>query len=113
MSKQILSEEFKRMRVLAGLINENENEKENNQLNQLANELKSHSLNLNDKKDVDNIANLIQQNKLPEAALLIQDLDTGIKELVLNDIQDIDEDLLDKMFDFPTDYLTTAKAKIK
>jgi hypothetical protein len=87
-----------------------ENE-ETNSLQSISNELKSHHLRENDKKDVEVIADLIKNNELQKAALLIQDLDTGIKELVLNDIQDIDEKLLDIMFDFPTDYLTTAKAK--
>jgi hypothetical protein len=41
------------------------------------------------------------------------DLNNIPYQLVLNDIQDIDEDLLDTMFDFPSEYLTTAKAKLQ
>jgi len=95
---------------LGGKYDLKENE-ETNSLQSISNELKSHHLRENDKKDVEVIADLIKNNELQKAALLIQDLDTGIKELVLDDIQDIDEKLLDIMFDFPTDYLTTAKAK--
>jgi hypothetical protein len=116
-----MNKEILRMQMLSGIITESEYTakaklKENKEINSLQNisdELKSHNLRKNDKRDVDEIADLIKNNELQKAALLIQNLDTGIKELILNDIQDIDEELLNTMFDFPSDYLTTAKAKLK
>jgi hypothetical protein len=116
-----MNKEILRMQMLSGIITESEYKakaklKENKEINSLQNisdELKSHNLRKNDKRDVDEIADLIKNNELQKAALLIQNLDTGIKELILNDIQDIDEELLNTMFDFPSDYLTTAKAKLK
>jgi hypothetical protein len=97
--------------------NLNEEMNENNEninftlLQKVSDELKSHDLRRNDQKDVNKIADLIKNNKLSEAARLIQDLDTGIKELVMEDIQETYEDLLDIMFDFPDGYFATAQVK--
>jgi hypothetical protein len=114
-TRKTMKNEQLRMQMLAGIITESQYKaklQENNSLQSISDELKSHNLRKSDKIDVDTIADLIKNNNLQKAALLIQNLDTGIKELVLNDIQDIDEDLLDTMFDFPSEYLTTAKAKL-
>ena len=101
------NEEFLRMKKLAGIpINEDIEKKK------VADKIRSHYLSEEDTENFNRIADLIENNNLKTAAEEIVELDTGLKELIMDDIKDIDENLLDIMFDFgDSGYLATARPK--
>jgi len=78
----------------------------------ISDKIRSHYLSEEDTENFNRIADLIENNNLKTAAEEIVELDTGLKELIMDDIKDIDENLLDIMFDFDdSGYLATARPK--
>jgi len=118
--KQLLSEEFRRMQKLAGLITENEINEANPTLDQ--NKLKSLILAIkqfggsrSDKRDFSEIAKLLVNNKLAKAAEMITLLDTSPNELFYEMMDETYPELWDMLFDAGKDdyiALSTPKADL-
>ena len=118
--KQILSEEFRRMQKIAGLITENELNEVNptldqNKLKNLILAIKQFGGSRSDKRDFSEIAKLLVNNELAKAAEMITLLDTSPNELFYEMMDETYPELWDMLFDAGEDdyiALSTPKADL-
>jgi hypothetical protein len=104
MKKQMLNEEFLKMQKLAGLITESEYKTKLNENKNIVSILRSWDAAKGDRLDYQTVANMIEIGRYEAAAKFISDeLDTSVKEMIMDIIEENDPELYKKMFNSTAD----------